>query len=445
VIRTGAQAGRICRITLEKRISLTVPGARLSAGDVIADGQNLPHSMAVIRSSVMQADHPRPANGVTSGRFAALATALLPISGEYMAIFERALSLWQARTFRRREQPRIALALGGGGVIGGMYEVGALAALEERLNGSGRGFDVYIGCSAGSVVASLLANGVRAADLYRVLDQDLEDPLNFRRGAVFAPDSFRRACGRLGRMMWAFGKNALTAVRGSIPDMLARAERDLPPGFFSLGALEQFMREAFAARGLTNRFDEVGRTLLIPAIDLDRAERVVFGSGALRDVPISQAIAASSAIPGFFEPYSIDGRDYVDGGVGFSGHADLAAEAGADVVFVVHPLVPSLPDGEAPITLRSRGFWTIMEQTSRIYGQNLLQLGLATEAVRRPRTVFFLLEPPRNRTPMFGPSMGFEASRMALRFGYSSTMEWLDREGAGLLRRLLPGAAVPAW
>jgi predicted acylesterase/phospholipase RssA len=40
-----------------------------------------------------------------------------------------------------------------------MYEVGAMTALEERLNGSGAGFDIYVGCSAGSVVAALLANG----------------------------------------------------------------------------------------------------------------------------------------------------------------------------------------------------------------------------------------------------------------------------------------------
>jgi len=46
----------------------------------------------------------------------------------------------------------------------------------------------------------------------------------------------------------------------------------------------------------------------------------------LTGLPISQAVAASSAIPGFFEPYAIDGRDYVDGGVGWSGHADLALE-----------------------------------------------------------------------------------------------------------------------
>jgi predicted acylesterase/phospholipase RssA len=319
-----------------------------------------------------------------------------------------------------------------------MYEVGALAALEERLNGSARGFDVFVGCSAGSVVASLLANGVLASELYRILDQDLDDPLNFRRSAVFSPDSFRRAAGRFGRMVWAFGKNAVAGFRGSIPDMLARAEHDLPAGFFALNALEQFMREAFAAKGLSNSFAELKKTLLIPAIDLDRAERAVFGLGELRGVPISEAIAASSAIPGFFEPYRVNGRDYVDGGVGFSGHADLAAETGVDVVFVVHPLVPNLADGEE-LPMRSRGLYTIMEQASRIYGQNLLQLGLATISVKHPRTAFFLLEPARSKTPMFGPSMGFEAARAALRYGYSSTHEWLDREGMRLLRRLLPG------
>lgn len=318
-----------------------------------------------------------------------------------------------------------------------MYEVGALAALEQRLNGSGRGFDVFVGCSAGSVVASLLANGVLASELYRILDQDLDDPLNFGRSAVFSPDAFRRAAGRFGRMVWAFGKNAAAAIRGSVPDMLARAERDLPAGFFALTALERFMREAFAAKGLSNSFADLKKTLLIPAIDLDRAERAVFGLAELRGVPISEAIAASSAIPGFFEPYRVNGRDYVDGGVGFSGHADLAAETGVDAVFVVHPLVPNLADGEDQ-PMRTRGLYTIMEQASRIYGQNLLQLGLATISMKHPRTAFFLLEPARSKTPLFGPSMGFQAARAALRYGYTSTREWLDREGLALLQRMLP-------
>jgi predicted acylesterase/phospholipase RssA len=332
------------------------------------------------------------------------------------------------------------LALAGGGVIGGMYEVGAIAALEERLNGSGRGFDVYVGCSAGSVVACLLANGIPAREIYHILDQDLPDPLNFRRNAVFASDAFRRATARFGKLVWAFGKNAMSAFRMSIPDMLAKAERDLPAGFFNLMALERFIRDGFAARRLTNQFSSLPRKLLIPAVDLDRAERVVFGRNGLSDVLISHAVAASSAIPGFFEPYAIDGRDYVDGGVGFTGHADLAAEEGVDTVLVINPLVPSLFSSTIP--MRMRGVYSIMEQASRIYSQNLLSLGMDVLAVRYPRTEFFLLEPPRDCELLFGPSMGFEASRKALRYGYESAKSWLDGAGAGVLRRLGPEAAV---
>ncbi len=299
---------------------------------------------------------------------------------------------------------------------------------------------MYVGCSAGSVVACLLANGIPAREIYRILDEDLPDPLNFRRNAVFASDAFRRATARFGKLVWAFGKNAMSAFRMSIPDMLAKAERDLPAGFFNLMALERFIRDGFAARRLTNDFSSLPRKLLIPAVDLDRAERVVFGRNGLSNVLISHAVAASSAIPGFFEPYAIDGRDYVDGGVGFTGHADLAAEEGVETVLVINPLVPSLFSSTIP--MRMRGVYSIMEQASRIYSQNLLSLGMDVLAVRYPRTEFFLLEPPRDCELLFGPSMGFEASRKALRFGYESARTWLDGAGQGLVRRLAPDAVT---
>lgn len=354
-----------------------------------------------------------------------------------MGVVHRVISRW------RRTPRRIGLALAGGGVVGGMYEVGALAALEERLNGAGRGFDLYVGCSAGSVVGCLLASGIRASEIYRIVDDDLRDPLNFRHGAVFASDAFQRAAARFGKVVWTFGKNAMSAWRTSIPDMLARAEGDLPTGFFDLLALEAFVRNAFASRGLNDAFAALPKRLLIPAVDLDRAERVVFGRNGLADVSISRAVAASSSIPGFFEPYVIDGRDYVDGGVGFAGHADLAAEEGMDTVLVINPLVPSLFSGTAA-TIRGRGLYSIMEQTSRIYSQNLLSLGLDVLTARYPRTEFFLLQPPRDCELLFGPCMGFEASRKALRFGYESTREWLAGAGAPLVRRLAADAVLAA-
>ena len=320
-----------------------------------------------------------------------------------------------------------------------MYEVGALTALEERLNGSGAGFDIYVGCSAGSVVAALLASGIRASEIYDILDQDLDDPLNFRRGVLFAGDAFRLACTRFGRFVWAIGKHVLRGGR-CLPDVLARAERDLPAGFFTLAALERFIRLGLASRGSSNSFADLAGMLLIPAVDLNTAERAVFGAGALASVPISDAVAASSAIPGFFDPYTVDGRDYVDGGVGFCAHADLAAEAGADVVFIVNPLVPNRPANGA--SMRARGVYTIMEQAGRIFSQNLLQLGMDSLGLKYPHTEFHLLQPSRDAALLFGPSMGFEASRAALRFGYTSTRAWLDAKGAPLVRSLTLASPV---
>src|SRR5262245_66072065 len=82
--------------------------------------------------------------------------------------------------------------------------------------------------------------------------------------------------------------------------------------------------------------------------------------------------------------------------------------------------------------MRSRGLYTIMEQANRIYGQNLLQLGLAFASTRFPRTRFVVLEPPGTRTPLFGPSMSFDVAREVLRFGYSSTLQWLATQGKAL-------------
>jgi hypothetical protein len=113
------------------------------------------------------------------------------------------------------------------------------------------------------------------------------------------------------------------------------------------------------------------------------------------------------------------------------------------VVVVVNPLVPNYEQGVTP--LRNRGLYAIMEQAGRIYSQNLLQLGLAALRVKYPRTEFFLIQPSQAEAPLFGPSMGFEASHAALRFGYGATREWLGGEGAALLRRLqtkLQAAAV---
>ena len=335
------------------------------------------------------------------------------------------------RIFGARAPARRALVLAGGGVIGGMYEVGALAALDESLPSfRANDFDLYVGSSSGSVVGALTANGIRPRELYDILDKEADDPLNFQRGAVYHKGAFSNAARNLAQFVWAVGKKAVTGFRLEWPDLLARSGADMPSGFFSVAPLERFMREAFAAKGLPNSFRECRRRLLIPAMHLDQAERAVFGADPFLDVPISQAIAASSAIPGFFEPFRIGGRDYVDGDVGYTGHADLAVEHGATRVVVLNPAVPLRVGSPAEPDVRSRGLYAIMEQAGHITSINILQLGLRELKLRHPEVEIHLVQPESTGSPLRGPSMGFEASRAALRYGYSSVTDWLSRDGA---------------
>ncbi len=333
---------------------------------------------------------------------------------------------WSSRPPVRR-----ALVLAGGGVIGGMYEVGALAALEETLPSfRANDFDLYVGSSAGSVVGALMANGVPPLELYAILDEERDDPLNFHRGAVYHKGSFKGATRNLTQFMWAIGKRAVMDFHLEWPDLLARSGGDMPAGFFSLAPLEVYMREAFLARGLSNSFTGTPRPLLIAAIALDRAERVIFGQGDLMDVPISQAIAASSAIPGFFEPYRIGGRDYVDGDVGYTGHADLAVDAGASLLVAINPAVPQALTEAGEPEIRGGGLYAIMEQTGHIASLNLFNVGLREIKLLHPEVEVLVVQPELKHSPLVGPSMGFEASRAALRYGYRTVKEWLAGPGA---------------
>lgn len=327
------------------------------------------------------------------------------------------------------------MVLAGGGVIGGMYEVGALAALDEVPGFRANDFDLYVGSSAGSVVGALMANGVRPSDLYAILDEERDDPLNFQRGSVYHRGSFSGAARNMAQFVWAIGKRAVMDFRLEWPDLLARSGGDMPPGFFSLAPLESYLREAFAAKGLSNDFARTPRPLLVAAIALDRAERVIFGSGDLMDVPISHAIAASSAIPGFFEPYRIGGRDYVDGDVGYTGHADVAVDSGATVLVALNPAVPQCLETADSVEIRKGGLYAIMEQTTHIASLNLFNVGLREIKLLHPEVDVMVVQPEPRPSPLVGPSMGFEASRAALRYGYRTVKEWLSGPGATVVTR----------
>ena len=78
----------------------------------------------------------------------------------------------------RRRRSKTALVLGGGGFTGGVYEIGALRALDLlAVNRTINEFDVYVGTSAGAFVASMVANGITPEEMMRVLNHELPSPL----------------------------------------------------------------------------------------------------------------------------------------------------------------------------------------------------------------------------------------------------------------------------
>src|SRR6201993_3541316 len=78
---------------------------------------------------------------------------------------------------RRPRRDKTALVLGGGGFTGGVYEIGALRALDLlAINSSVSQFDVYVGTSAGAFIAALCANGVTPEEMMSVVTHQGQQP-----------------------------------------------------------------------------------------------------------------------------------------------------------------------------------------------------------------------------------------------------------------------------
>src|SRR6202789_3255045 len=92
---------------------------------------------------------------------------------------------------RRQRRSKTALVLGGGGFTGGVYEMGALRALDLlSVNRTVNQFDVYVGTSAGSFVAAAVANGVTPEEMMRVIGQQVPTPFPAARiGSLLKPRS----------------------------------------------------------------------------------------------------------------------------------------------------------------------------------------------------------------------------------------------------------------
>jgi len=283
----------------------------------------------------------------------------------------------------RKRNPKIALVLAGGAVTGGAFKLGGLKALDDFLvNRKTTELDTYVGLSAGAVLAAPLSAGVSPAEMVRSLEGKSSLISRFKATDFYSPN-LRELVERpieyvvslalytpgiladLARQTPTLLDELRAPLRAYLKKPNPTALRDLfmpvfdlvqkrrsfpspldylPSGLFDNSSIERYLRYNLERGGLSNDFRthyrRTKRELYISAMNLDTAERVVFGHDEDASVTISEAVQASTALPGFYRPARIKGVDYVDGGVRRTANIDVAIEHGADLVICYNPFRP---------------------------------------------------------------------------------------------------------
>jgi len=328
--------------------------------------------------------------------------------------------------------PRIGLALGGGGPLGGIYEIGALRALDEALDGLDfNNIDVYVGVNGGSFVAANLANQMTTAQLCRIFVRNEAEVHPFHPEVFYRP-AFREIGSRLlaipGLVSTAVSRFVNNPYDQSLLEAMTILAQAAPAGLFDNEGLHEYLKRAFTMLGRTNDFRQLKRSLYIVAADVESTEAVCFGAPGFDHVPISKAIQASTASPGLYVPVEIDGRYYVDGTLRKGLHASVAFEDGADLVFAVNPQVPidasaavragSMKPGE----LTRSGMPNVLSQTFRTMVYSRMQSGIAQYARDYPDKDILLFEPTRDDAKLFFSNVfSFQSRRMVCEHAYQMT------------------------
>lgn len=336
---------------------------------------------------------------------------------------------------RAEKRSRSALVLGGGGFAGGVYEIGALRALDLlSVNRTVNQFDVYVGTSAGSFVASAVANGVSPEEMMRaIIDQG---PTNFpdaRVGSLLKPN-YVEYLTKGALLPWRLLQLVRTLIRDagqvSAVDLMTGLASWLPSGLYSSAGLERYVRTILSDPDRTNDFRLLEKELYVVATDLDTCERIVLGGEGWDDVPISVAVSASSALPMIYKPVRIRDRELVDGGIMSTTNLDIAVEAGAKFIVVVNPLVPYVNDFEKRITtikgsrirrVSDVGFPHIGYQAFKLVAYQRLHELAQRWKERYPGVDIILIEPEPNDELMFQTSAMNYTSRVDVaRHGFQS-------------------------
>jgi len=328
--------------------------------------------------------------------------------------------------------PRIGLAVAGGGPLGVIYEIGALRALDEALEGIDfNHLHVYVGVSAGAVIAANLVNQITTAQMCRIFvkSESTEHPLNPQ---IFLTPAFKEYWQRINSIprlfwesVWSFVKNPFDL---GLLESLTSLSRAIPSGIFDNEPIYQFATQLYTAKGRTNDFRKLKHKLFVVAVDLDTGESIKFGSEGYDHVPIAKAVQASAALPGLYPPVEIDGHYYVDGALLKTMHASVALNEGVDLIFCLNPIVPfdSNLAAQAGIlqhkSLIEGGLPVVLSQTFRSIVHSRLQAGMSSYDTQYENADVILFEPNRDDSKMFFTNVfSFANRRWVCEHAYQTT------------------------
>ncbi len=386
---------------------------------------------------------------------------------------------------KKKLHAKTALVLAGGAVSGGAFKAGGLKALNDYLvNKKVTDFDIYVGISAGSFLAVPLAGGIPPEEILKSLDgtserfqqlsplhlyypnwvEFVERPLKYLyKTFTYFPglivdfvSAFPQVSNRMKQGIIRFFKEPNYSNYEQMLRPLARAlytNRNLPgiisampTGAFNNVALEKYLRKNIKNNRMSNNFKVLkkmrGKDLYISAMELDTSERVIFGWDERNDVSISEAVMASTAMPGFYKPARIKGVDYLDGGVRQTANIDLAIEKGADLIICYNPFRPFknlvnleyLRDGNRYMTNDRRisdgGVFGVFNQVFRTLYHSRLIYGL--QHYREDKNFkgdLILIEPKEDDFTFFDINpFAFWNRAKAAKLGFESVKESIDEK-----------------
>lgn len=282
--------------------------------------------------------------------------------------------------------PRVGLCLGGGGILGGVWLIGALHALHEATGFAPSTATHIIGTSAGSVVGALVAEGIPPALLvFHQRGGDVSAITDAFDGRIGDADeesrSFVQWTGTIPRPLLGSPSLVLrTALQPWRYPVTTALTGWIGRGFLSTEEIGRLVR-ALVPSGWSSH-----PNLWLVALDYSGGHRVVFGREGSPRAHLDEAVQASCAIPGLYRPMRIGGRLYVDGGVWSPSNLDLLSDESTDLdlVIALNPmssLQPGLPT-------------TIVERIERrVRSASGRRLGREARRLRERGTEVLMIQP----------------------------------------------------